>query len=300
VAGVTRPAGVVHVWDLPAEKRPRHVPLPGVGSLLRRVGDAAGLTHMGVHLRSVEPGLAGTHRHFHTIEEEWVYVLSGRGRVRIGPHRLAVRAGSFVGFPPGPRPHHFLAEGEAPLVLLEGGERRPREDVGCWVDVPKWWGPPGGFIDPPGPVPPEEGEAGQCIHVDDVATKDFQHDVDPRARRAMRRLERSTGLLRQAVVWSQVEAGAHTTAFHTHDRTDEWVFLLAGRARLRIGDERCEVGPGDFVGHPAGRAPHGMEPLEPLTYLMGGERDAEDVVTYPEAGLRRVRGQLEPSDRGRS
>jgi hypothetical protein len=37
-----------------------------------------------------------------------------------------------------------------------------------------------------------------------------------------------------------------------------------------------------------------MEPLEPLTYLMGGERDPEDVVLYPEAGVRRVRGKLEP------
>jgi uncharacterized cupin superfamily protein len=284
---------VVHAWDLPGEKRPRYTPQPGVGALVRTLGDAAGLTRMGVHLRSVEPGMAGTNRHFHTVEEEWVFVLSGRGAVRIGPHRLPVRAGSFVGFPPGPRPHHFLAEGNEPLVLLEGGERRPAEDVGCYVDVPKWWSGRG-FIDPPGPVPPEEGDPTQCIHVDDVAARDFQHDVDPRARRAMRRLERPTGLVRQAAVWSQVEAGAHTTAFHTHDRTDEWVFLLAGRARLRIGDAWCEVGPYDFVGHPAGGPAHVMEPLEPLTYLMGGERDPQDVVTYPEASLRRVGGALEP------
>ena len=288
---------MVRVWDLPGEKRPTHTPFPGVGSVVRRVGDAAGLTHMGVHLRSVEPGMAGTNRHFHTVEEEWVYVLSGRGAVRIGPHQLPVRAGSFVGFPPGPRPHHFLAEGDEPLVLLEGGERRPKEDTGCYVDLPKWWSR-GGFIDPPGPVPPEEGDPSQCIHVDEVATRDFQHDVDPRACRAMRRLERPTGLARQAVVWSQVEAGAHTTAFHTHDRTDEWVFLLAGRARLRIDDAWCEVGPHDFVGHPAGGPAHVMEPLEPLTYLMGGERNADDIVTYPEAGLRRLWGRLEPSQIG--
>jgi uncharacterized cupin superfamily protein len=33
-------------------------------------------------------------------------------------------AGDFAAFPPGPRQHHFLADGDAPLVLLAGGERR--------------------------------------------------------------------------------------------------------------------------------------------------------------------------------
>jgi uncharacterized cupin superfamily protein len=213
--------------------------------------------------------------------------------VRIGPHRIAIRAGSFVGFPPGPRPHHFVAQGDEPLVLLEGGERRPAEDYGCYVDVPKWWHG-GKFINAPQPLPPEEGDPSQCLHIDDVPVKEFQHDVDSQARRAMRRLNRPTGLARQAVVWSRVDSGAHSTAFHTHDRTDEWVFILAGRARVRVGDDRCEVGPYDFVGHPAGGLAHMMEPVEPLTYLMGGEINPEDVVSYPDAGVRRIRGGLEP------
>src|SRR5262249_24775035 len=120
-----RPACVVHAWDVEGERRPRYTTWPGVGAVVRRLGDAVGLTHMGVQLRTIDPGMAGTNRHFHVVEEEWVYVLSGCGMVRIGPHRLPVRAGSFVGFPPGPRPHHFLAAGDEPLVLLEGGERRP-------------------------------------------------------------------------------------------------------------------------------------------------------------------------------
>ena len=84
---------------------------------------------MGVNVRSVEPGMASTNRHFHTVEEEWVYVLGGHGVVRIGPLRLAIRAGSFVGFPPGPRPHHFIAAGQEPLLLLEGGEINPDEVI---------------------------------------------------------------------------------------------------------------------------------------------------------------------------
>ena len=91
-----------------------------------------------------------------------------------------------------------------------------------------------------------------------------------------------------------MEPGTHSTAFHTHDRTDEWVFILAGRARVRVGDERFEVGPHDFVGHASGSPAHVMEPIEPLTYLMGGEINPDDVVIYPAAGVRRVYGRLEP------
>lgn len=122
---------------------------------------------------------------------------------------------------------------------------------------------------------------------------EFQHALDPDAGRLMWRLDRPTGLTRQAVVWTHTER-PRSTALHSHTRTDEWVLILDGRARLRLDDAVCEVGPFDLVGHPAGGAAHRMEPIEPLTYLMGGERDAEDVVLYPEAGQRLVRGRLEP------
>jgi uncharacterized cupin superfamily protein len=287
-----RPACVVCVWDVPAEKRPRWTHGEGVGAMVRTIGVTTGLTQMGVNVREVQPGFLGTNRHWHEVEEEWVYVLSGRGEARIGPLRLPVRAGSFVGLPPGPRPHHFLAQGDAALVMLEGGERRA-DDYGFYPDAKRRFGA-GKLVDWPEPLPPEEGSAAQVVHVDDVAQREFRHDLDARAGRLMRRLETGTGLARQAVVWSRVEAGAHTTAFHTHDRTDEWVFILEGRARVRVGDARFDVGPGDFVGHPAGGPAHVMEPVEPLVYLMGGQRDPDDVVTYPEAGKRRVRGRLEP------
>jgi uncharacterized cupin superfamily protein len=81
---------------------------------------------------------------------------------------------------------------------------------------------------------------------------------------------------------------------HTHDRTDEWIFILAGRGIARVGDDRFGIGPNDFIGHPAGGPPHAMEASDELTYLVGGQIDAADVVTYPEAGLRRVGRRLEP------
>ena len=291
---MSRPGCVVAVADVTAEKRPRFTsPGPGVGSLVRRLGDATGLTRMGVALREVQPGFAGTNRHFHLVEEEWTYVVSGQGTVRIGPHRLAVTAGDFVAFPPGPRPHHFLAEGDAPLLLLEGGERRPQEDRGRYVDLGVAW-EAGRLFETAEPLPAEEGDAKQLVHLSALEVIDYTHVVDPTARRRIRFLSSSTPLERQVVGYMQVAAGDGSTALHTHDRTDEWVLVLAGRARVRVGDASFEVGPHDFVAHPAGSPPHRMEAIEPLTYLVGGQRDLDDVVLYPDARLRLVRGRLEP------
>ncbi len=284
---------MVNISDLPREKRPRHTVAEGVAATVQMPSAATGLTQMGVHVRSVEPGFAGTNRHFHSVEEEWTYVLAGRGAVRIGPLRMPVRAGHFVGFPPGPRPHHFIAQGDTTLVLLEGGERRPAEDSVWYPDVRKMLRARAA-VEPYEEPPPEEGDERQVVHVEDVDVKTFQHDLDPAVRWRMRALHRVAGLQRQAVYWEQVEAGGRSTVLHTHDRTDEWVLMLSGRGIARTGDERFAIGPNDFLGYPAGGPPHSMEAVDELTYLVGGQIDASDMVTYPEAGLRRVGGQLQP------
>lgn len=289
---MSRPSCVVHVPDLPAQDRPRFTRPDGVRSRVRAVGDSAGLTRMGVWERSFDPGFAGTNRHFHEVEEEWAFVLSGRGVVRIGPHRIDVRPGHFVGFPPGPRPHHFVAAGDGPMVILEGGERRPAEERGWYVDQGRIWHA-GGLEETDAAPPPEQGDPGQCVHVDHLPLETFQHRVDPGARREWRALHEPTGLTRQAVKWARVRPGDRSTAYHSHDRTDEWVYVLDGRARARVGDRVFEVTAGDFLAHPAGGAPHAMEPLAELTYLMGGQIDPDDVVTYPEAGVRRSRAGIE-------
>jgi uncharacterized cupin superfamily protein len=288
-----RPSCVVNVAEIVGEQRPRYSATPGVAAVVRSPGDKTGLTHMGVHVRTIEPGFAGTNRHFHTVEEEWAYVLAGVGTVRIGPLRMAVRPGSFVGFPPGPRPHHFLAEGTEPLVLIEGGERRPAEDSGWYPDLRRM-GFHGKVAERYEEPPPEQGDAAQVVNVDDVSVLDFRHDLDPAVRRRMRTPHAPTGLVRQAVRIAEVAAGGRSTVLHTHSRTDEWVLILTGRARVRVGDVSFEAGPIDFLGHPAGGPAHEMTALEDLTYLVGGEVDAADVVTYPEAGKRRVVGRLEP------
>jgi uncharacterized cupin superfamily protein len=288
---MSRPACVVNIRDLPGEKRPRYTATPGVAAVVRLASAATGLTRMGVSVRSVQPGLAGTNRHFHSVEEEWSYVLSGSGTLRIGPLRIAVRPGHFAAFPPGPRPHHFIAEGDEPLVFLEGGERRPAEDA-CWYPDARTMSRGRVAVEYEEP-PPEQGDERQVLHVDAAPITHFQHDLDPQVRRRMRDLGGPAGLTREVVRWAEVPAGGRSTVFHTHDRTDEWIFVLAGHGVARVGDQRFAIGPDDFVAYPAGGPPHLLEAVDDLTYLVGGQIDADDVITYPEAGMRRVGERLE-------
>jgi quercetin 2,3-dioxygenase len=290
---MSRPACVINIRDMPGERRPRYTSTPGVGAIVRSPGHLTGLTQMGVNVRTVEAGFAGTNRHFHTLEEEWTYVLSGDGRLRIGPLELSVGPGHFAGYPTGPRPHHLVNDGADDLVFLEGGESRPLDDAFWYPDVRKM-GKARAFVEPYVEPPPEQGDETQVVHVDDVPVEDFQHDVEPKARRRMRALHRGTGLKRQAVYLAEVRAGDWSTAFHRHERTDEWVFILSGNGIARVGDDRFAVGPDDFIGYPARGQPHVIEATTDLTYLMGGQVDSTDVIEYPEHRMRRAGSRLEP------
>ncbi len=292
-----RPSCIVIAREVTAVDRPRHLSVDGVGWRVRPLSDVAGLTRMGVKIREVQPRRAGTHLHFHDVEEEWTYVLSGRGRVKIGPLTLPVRRGHFAAFPPGPRPHHFIAEGDEPLVLLEGGERRPAEDYCTYPEL--------GVRSRKGEdeeidratLPAFEGEAHQVVHLDEVEERACRHPLAPHAIRHQRGIDQAAGLRRQACTWVRLESGVESTAFHTHESTDEWVFLLTGNAELRLGSERHRVSAGDFVAHPAKGPAHVMRALSDVTYLMCFECTPDDVVAYPELGRRKTPARFEKTPR---
>jgi uncharacterized cupin superfamily protein len=89
----------------------------------RSLGDALGLQRLGVHLVRLEPGRDSTTFHFHEADEEFVYVLSGRGVAEIGAHSAEVGPGDFMAFT-APSPGHLLRNPfDEDLVYLMGGER---------------------------------------------------------------------------------------------------------------------------------------------------------------------------------
>ncbi|HHP7245101.1 MAG TPA: cupin domain-containing protein [Elainellaceae cyanobacterium] len=90
----------------------------------RSLGDAVGLSRIGIHLVRVEPGHETTQFHFHHCEEEFLYILSGRGIASIGDTEIEVSTGDFMGFTAPSIPHSLRNPFDQDLVYLMGGERK--------------------------------------------------------------------------------------------------------------------------------------------------------------------------------
>ncbi|MBE9158452.1 cupin domain-containing protein [Nodosilinea sp. LEGE 06152] len=89
----------------------------------RSLGDETGLHHLGIHLVRVEPGHDSTQYHVHQAEEEFIYVLSGRGLAEIGTDTFEIGPGDFMGFAPGGLAHSLSNPFTEDLVYLVGGMR---------------------------------------------------------------------------------------------------------------------------------------------------------------------------------
>jgi uncharacterized cupin superfamily protein len=100
----------------------------------RALGDAAGLTRIGINLTTLAPGRESSMRHWHTHEDEFVYVLEGELWLRTGAGEQRLGPGMCAGFPAGSKDGHQLVNrGSQPAVYLEVSNRDPR-DVAQYSD----------------------------------------------------------------------------------------------------------------------------------------------------------------------
>lgn len=87
------------------------------------LGRALGLTRTGVNLARIAPGKESFLPHAHHREEEWIYILSGRGVAEIDGVDHDVGPGDFMAFPAPSVVHHLRnASSDDDLVYLMGGE----------------------------------------------------------------------------------------------------------------------------------------------------------------------------------
>jgi len=98
---------------------------PGSEVHLRALGALAGLERVGILIGRVPPGKESFVYHSHQHEEEFIYVLSGRGIAEIGAEEMEVGPGDFMGFPAPSVGHHLRNPFAVDLVYLMGGEHRP-------------------------------------------------------------------------------------------------------------------------------------------------------------------------------
>lgn len=108
---------------------------PCKARLWRRLGDAAGLTQFGVNRLVLAPGAWSSQRHWHALEDEFVWVLSGEVVMIDDSGEQPMVAGDCAGFPAGDRNgHHFVNRSGSEAVLLVVGSRND-DDYGEYPDI---------------------------------------------------------------------------------------------------------------------------------------------------------------------
>ena len=118
----------------------------------------------------------------------------------------------------------------------------------------------------------------------------IRHPLNPASDVYLRHIAKAAGLSRVALAIARVPPGRESFVYHSHQRDEEFLFILSGRGRAEIDDKLIEVGPGDFMGFTAPSVAHHLtNPYEEdLVYLMGGEHGGFDIGNFPRVGKRVV------------
>ena len=106
--------------------------LPGTKQEIRgkSLCDVGGRARVGVGLVELPPGSDTRPAHYHSLEEEHLYVLSGTAILRLRAEELELRQGDYVCFPAGQEIfHHLENRCDEPCRYLMIGERNPADRV---------------------------------------------------------------------------------------------------------------------------------------------------------------------------
>lgn len=98
----------------------------------QRLGNAGGLADFGVNLMRLPPGNWSAQRHWHSHEDEFVYVLEGELVLIEDGGETRLRAGDCAAFPKNSGDgHHLINRSDATAVYLEVGSRSAADVITC-------------------------------------------------------------------------------------------------------------------------------------------------------------------------
>jgi uncharacterized cupin superfamily protein len=102
------------------------------GRIRQRLGNAGGLRDFGVNLMRLPPGRWSAQRHWHSHEDEFVYVLEGELVLVEDEGETPLAAGEAAAFAKGSgNGHHLINRSERTAVYLEVGSRHPDDLTTC-------------------------------------------------------------------------------------------------------------------------------------------------------------------------
>lgn len=94
------------------------------------ISEAGGLTQFGAFIEVLQPGCRSSLKHWHSAEDEMVYVLAGEITLVEGDREVVLRAGDAATFKAGVAVGHYLQNrSSAPTRCLVAGTRAPVDRI---------------------------------------------------------------------------------------------------------------------------------------------------------------------------
>ena len=277
------------------------------GGLLVYLSNAGGLTQFGAYADTLAPGASSSDRHWHSAEDEFLYVLSGTATAidNNGPHDLTPgdaavwRAGV-------PNAHCVQNRTNAACTYLivgtriardictypDSGRRLVNHDTSWEILNTEGTRIKGGDLPPdlmnlrPDWTPPP---ADPWPNPSIIRAADARPDASTPGQEAAlgaftARLYSDTGGLAQFGAFTETLApGASSSHRHWHEQEDEFLYVLDGIPTVIEDDGPHDLAPGDAACWPAGlpNAHHVTNrTAQPCTYLVVGTRLPSDTVHY--------------------
>jgi uncharacterized cupin superfamily protein len=291
------------------------------GGLLVYLSNAGGLTQFGAYADTLAPGADSSDRHWHSAEDELLYVLDGTATVvdNNGAHDLAP-GDSAVWRAGVPNAHHVENRTDALCTYLIVGSRIGRDictypDSGRrLINTDTTWDilDADGIRIKGGDLPPHllnlrpdwtTPAANPWPHPAIVRAAEARPDASTPDQEAAlgaftARLFSDTGGLAQFGAFTETLApGAFSSHRHWHEQEDEFLYVVDGTPTVIENDGPHALAPGDAACWPAGvpNAHHVQNRSDaPCTYLVIGTRLPSDTVHYAEIDriYRRIDGTV--------
>ncbi len=275
---------------------------------------AGGLTQFGAYLDTLMPGGWSSQRHWHSAEDEFLYLLSGMLTLCDDGGETEILPGDAICWRHGdPNAHHLTNRGVDPARFLilgsrckgdictypDQAERQVNRDSTWQIvtdagevieggDLPAHllnlrdpWGTPWDGTPRPSVI-----RAGSVPGVSDPGSAaEFFADLGTYVAHP---LSDVGGLTQFGAFTETLLPGARSGQRHWHAEEDEFLYTLDGTVTLHENSGATDLPPGTCVCWPAGVSnAHCLEnrTAAPVTYFVAGSRLPEDEVTYPDIDL---------------
>jgi uncharacterized cupin superfamily protein len=112
----------------------------------RALGDVFGLANFGVNLTRLAPGAVSALRHWHSKQDEFIYILQGHPTLLTDAGATALAPGMCAGFKAGSgNGHQLINQTTEQVVYLEVGDRSagdegnyPDDDLKALMEDGRW------------------------------------------------------------------------------------------------------------------------------------------------------------------